>query len=182
MACLDREDRTRRAEDLLRLDVADLAEIRGHSGVFEDLGGRLELRLVGRGALEVELRALHSLRAKRSLEERDVGGLVPGNDGRELAHLSTEAALGDGLVVERRLEVLERKREVEDRDVARCDSRTGDRREGAEEGASAEDCTGAKAGLAEEPGARVDAGLLSRLPNRAVRVQLFEGEEFGHSL
>ena len=118
VACFDGEHRSCRAEDLLRLDVAGLAEVRGDAGVLEDLGGRHELRLVRVRALEVELRRLDSGAAECALQERDVRGLVLGDDACELADLPAEATLADGLRVERRLEVLERQREVQDRDVA----------------------------------------------------------------
>ena len=62
------------------------------------------------------------------------------------------AALVDGLGVERRLEVLERQREVEDRDVALGDACAGERGQSTEEGAAAEDRAAADAGLAEKRG------------------------------
>src|SRR5579884_4324556 len=59
VACLDRQDRAGRTEDLLRLDVADLAEVGGDAGVLKHLCCCLELRHVGGRALEVEVRLLH---------------------------------------------------------------------------------------------------------------------------
>ena len=76
VACLDRQDRAGGGEDLLRLDVADLAEVGRDARVLEHLGGGLELGLVGGRALEVERRLLDGSLAERALEERDVRVLV----------------------------------------------------------------------------------------------------------
>ena len=79
MAGLDRQDRAGRGEHLLRLDVADLAEVGADARVLEHLGGGLELGLVLRRAGEVELRLRDRL-AERALQRCDVRGLVAGDD------------------------------------------------------------------------------------------------------
>jgi hypothetical protein len=58
---LDRKDRAGGGEDLLRLDVAHLAEVRRDARVLEDLRGGLELLLVGNRGLELEPRLLDGL-------------------------------------------------------------------------------------------------------------------------
>ena len=115
VAGLDREDRDGRLHDGRLLDVGGLAGVGLDAGVLERERGRRELGLVGRRVREVESRRLHRSGAERSLEEADVRRLVGADELRERADHARESALFDGLLVERRLEVLERQREVEDR-------------------------------------------------------------------
>src|SRR5581483_11683304 len=126
MPSLDREDRTGCAEDLLRLDVAGLAEIGSNPGVFKHLRGCRELRHIGVCALEVELRRLHRRTSKRTLQERDVRGLVLGDDAGERSYLAAELA-ADRASVERRFEILERQCEIENRHVTRSNPGTRNR-------------------------------------------------------
>src|SRR6476661_4700619 len=171
---LDRQDRARGGEDLLRPDVADLTQVRGDAGVLERLRGGLELGLVGGRTPEVELRPLDRGMTQSALQEAHVCDLVRLDDARELPELAAELALGDSLAVERRLQVLERQREVENRDVALRDTGTGDRRQSAEERDRACDGSGADAGLLQERCARVAVDVLGVLTDRAVQIQLFQ--------
>jgi hypothetical protein len=87
-----------------------------------------------------------------------------------------KAAAVDRLLVERGLEVLERQRVLEDRDVAGGHLLRRRRRGDAAEQARAEHgAAGGDAGAAEEVGAAV-AGLLGRLGDRAVAVDHVQGE------
>ena len=70
------------------------------------------------------------------------------------AHLAGEVAVTDGTRVERGLEILERQREVQDRNVAGGNPRTRDRRDRTGKGATRNDCAGTKPGLLQEDGTR----------------------------
>ena len=81
-----------------------------------DLGGRGELRRVGRRALEVELRGLDRLAAEHLLRPATWPPRARRRPWRS-QQLAAELVLGQRLGVEGRLEVLERQRVVEDREV-----------------------------------------------------------------
>jgi hypothetical protein len=174
MPSLDRQDRAGSEEDVLRVDIADLAEIRGDARVLEHLSRRLELRLVRGRALEVELGRLHSLRPEGSLERRHVRDLVSLDHLRELADNAAETTLRDGLGVEGGLEVLESQCVVEDVDVARRAPSAGERRCGAQEGAPTDDRANPDTRLAQERRPRVAIDLLGGFADRTVLVEHFQ--------
>src|SRR5215210_1361814 len=178
---LDREDRARCAQNRLRLDVADLAEVGGDARVLEHLRRGHELRLVRRRPLEVEHGLLDGSGAESLLQERDVSVLMGGDDTRELPHLAGEPALRHRLVVEGRLEVLERQREVEDRDVAGGDGCRRHLRDDAEERAAADERACAQAGLAQKRPARVAVDVDRRLADSTVGVELFQAGKTRHT-
>ena len=114
---LDRVDRDRRGQVRLGADLGQLLLVGADRQVLERDRGRPErLRVVG-GAAEVEARLLDRVAAQRLLERLDVGALVAADDGGLLLEPAVQRADALGLGVEGGLRVLERQREVEDRDV-----------------------------------------------------------------
>ena len=108
-------------------------------------------------------------------------GLVRRDDAGERVRVAGEVALRDGLRVELGLEVLERQREVEDRDVARRNRRSRrKRRQRAHDGTAADDGACAEAGLAQKRCARGGIDVLRGLLDGAVAVHVFERPEIGH--
>ena len=175
---LDRQDRAGRGQYGLRLDVSDLAEVGTDPGVFELLGGRFELGLVRGRALEVEPRLRDRLGAKRRLERSDVGGLMGGHQPGELLRLPVQRPLRDGFGIERRLEILEGKSEVEDRNVAGADPSRRYRRQRTQERATAGKGCDPEAGLLQEVGAAPAKCFLSRLRDCPVNVNISKKERF----
>jgi len=175
---LDREDREG------RLDVGDVLEPRSLAGVGGDAlvleyeGGLQEIAAVVVGAAEVELRALDRVAPERTLEELDVRPLVGCDELGERELIAGHAGLGHGLLVERRLQVLEGEGEVQDRPVVGGCARRGKRRQRAEGGAAGDDRTAEYTGLAQECRAGIGVYSLRRLADRAVDVELLEGEAF----
>ncbi len=169
-----------------------------HALVLERERGLLECGLVRVVAMEVELRLLDRVRAEHLLQRLDVRVLVVGHRLQEHPRLEVldEAllVLGDGgLVVERRLEVLERQRVVEDPDVTLAElggrtvpgrKRHRRRRQCSEDGAAADDCATGEAGATQErrPGVAVECvhRLGGGLPHGTVHVDVFQVEFVRH--
>jgi hypothetical protein len=103
--------------------------------------------------------------------------LVLGDDARKPLRLALDVRALLRLGIEGGLQVLERQREVQDRDVARRDGRpTCDRREGACKGAACGNRAGADAGLLQKRRAGVAGDRLSgRLLDSTVAVELVYG-------
>ena len=118
---LDLHDATGGGEQLLRLERGRGAVVGADPGVLERLR-ELEERVVGgEGVAEVDLRSLHRLAAEvrdRRRQRVDVLVLVARDHLDERAELARRLQVREGLLVERRLQVLEREREVEDVQVA----------------------------------------------------------------
>ena len=114
---LDRVDRHRRGEIGGRADLRQLLLVGADREVLErDRGGPERARVVGRPA-EVEAGLLDRVVAERLLEGRDVRALVGADDPRLLGQRAVQRPDALGLRVEARLQILEREREIEDRDV-----------------------------------------------------------------
>ena len=159
------------------VDQWGLAGVGHHARVLEHLCRLAERRCVLGRALEVEPRLLDRSRAEGLLECGDVGPLVCTDDPRERPRGRPRVLPSARLGVERRLEVLERQRVVQDRDVTRCCC-PGGCGECAECGAASDDPADASVVFRRKP-ARVSANLLQvvhRLGDRAVAVDLGERE------
>src|SRR6476646_2181301 len=122
VARLDLHDRAGGREDVARPDARRRAVVGAHPGVLERPGELQERPLVREHGAEADLRSRnrHAAEPVDRLGDRiDVGDLVVADLAHEPHRLAAHvAALGDGARVERRLDVLEREREVEDVDAA----------------------------------------------------------------
>ena len=118
MPSLDLNNAAGGGQKLLRLDRGGRAVVSADARVLEGLG---ELQKSRRAAVgERHLGSRHGLTAKlldRGRESAHVLGLVLRNQVDEGFQLAARLRLGLGLVVERRLQVLERQGEVEDFDI-----------------------------------------------------------------
>ena len=171
---LDRMDGQSRDQVRPRLDQRSLALVGRHGQVLEGDGGTPERVGVLRGAAEVEARPLHRIRAEDLAKRLDVGPLVRADHARLLREAAGQDTEPLGLPVERLLDVLEREGVVEDRLVAALGR--GLRRRGAH----AEQRRPADHGAAQERRPRLAVQDGDRLLERAVPVELANGQIMAH--
>jgi hypothetical protein len=110
-------DRKQRDQVLLRVEASRLALVRGNGEVLEG-NRRAAERVRGLGsAREVEERARRGFRSKDVAEGRNMRALVGADDPGLISQGTGQHLVANHLGVERRLEVLERQRELDDRHV-----------------------------------------------------------------
>ncbi len=100
-----------------RGEVRRLAVVCGNPRILERKSASDERIRVGSRLPELHLRLRAGLSAQRLLEEGEVLLLVTSDDFSERAELATQVALRAGFGVERRLDVFEEQRKIENANV-----------------------------------------------------------------